>query len=66
MKIGFIGLGIMGSGMVANLLQDGHEVTVTNRTAARAEPLVERGAGICGHPGGRRGCCTGVADYHAG
>jgi 3-hydroxyisobutyrate dehydrogenase len=43
-KIGFIGLGIMGRGMVANLLKAGFEVTVWNRTASRMEPLVEAGA----------------------
>ena len=33
MKVGFIGLGQMGSGMAASLLQAGHEVSVYNRTA---------------------------------
>ena len=44
MKVGFIGLGNMGSGMAANLIKAGHEVTVYNRTANRAEPLVKQGA----------------------
>ena len=44
MKIGFIGLGNMGSGMAANLLKAGHEVTVYNRTAAKAQSLVNQGA----------------------
>jgi 3-hydroxyisobutyrate dehydrogenase-like beta-hydroxyacid dehydrogenase len=44
MKIGFIGLGQMGSGMAANLLKAGHEVTVYNRTAQKAAPLVASGA----------------------
>jgi 3-hydroxyisobutyrate dehydrogenase-like beta-hydroxyacid dehydrogenase len=44
MKVGFIGLGNMGSGMAANLLKAGHELTVYNRTAARAHALVEQGA----------------------
>jgi 3-hydroxyisobutyrate dehydrogenase-like beta-hydroxyacid dehydrogenase len=34
----------MGAGMAANLLKAGHQVTVYNRTAARAEALVARGA----------------------
>lgn len=42
--VGFVGLGIMGAGMAGNLLKAGHEVVVWNRTAARAEPLVEQGA----------------------
>ena len=44
MKVGFIGLGHMGSGMAASLLRAGHEVTVYNRTSAKAETLVEAGA----------------------
>ncbi len=43
-KIGFIGLGIMGQGMVANLLKAGYAVCVWNRTASRADALVEAGA----------------------
>ncbi len=43
-KIGFIGLGIMGRGMTANLLKAGHDVTIWNRTAARMVPFVENGA----------------------
>src|SRR5260370_22745441 len=44
MKVGFIGLGNMGAGMAANLLKAGHEVTVYNRTRAKAEALVRGGA----------------------
>src|SRR5512143_2266072 len=44
MKVGFIGLGHMGAGMAANLLKAGHEVTVYNRTPAKAVDLVARGA----------------------
>jgi 3-hydroxyisobutyrate dehydrogenase-like beta-hydroxyacid dehydrogenase len=44
MKIGFIGLGNMGSAMAGSLLKAGHELTVHNRTAAKAQPLVEHGA----------------------
>ncbi len=44
MKIGFIGLGQMGSGMAANLIKAGHQVTVYNRTAAKVLALVEKGA----------------------
>ena len=44
MKIGFIGLGNMGSPMAMNLLKAGHEVTVYNRTAEKANPLVAQGA----------------------
>src|SRR3954465_3021981 len=44
MKIGFIGLGHMGSAMAANLLKAGHELTVYNRTPDKAQPLVAQGA----------------------
>lgn len=43
-RIGFIGLGIMGRGMAANLLKAGFELTVWNRTATRMQDLVEQGA----------------------
>jgi 3-hydroxyisobutyrate dehydrogenase-like beta-hydroxyacid dehydrogenase len=44
MKIGFIGLGHMGSGMAANLIKAGHEVAVYNRTSGKTKALVELGA----------------------
>jgi 3-hydroxyisobutyrate dehydrogenase-like beta-hydroxyacid dehydrogenase len=44
MKIGFIGLGRMGSAMAANLVRAGHEVTVFNRTPGRSSPLIALGA----------------------
>jgi len=44
MKVGFIGLGNMGSGMAANLLKASHEVTVYNRTTSKMKALVEQGA----------------------
>ncbi|MFP5214085.1 MAG: NAD(P)-dependent oxidoreductase [Acidobacteriota bacterium] len=49
MKVGFIGLGNMGSGMAANLLKAGHEVTVYNRTPEKAQPLRDRGAAVAGN-----------------
>jgi len=44
MKVGFIGLGHMGTGMAASLLRAGHEVTVYNRTPGKAQGLVAQGA----------------------
>jgi 3-hydroxyisobutyrate dehydrogenase-like beta-hydroxyacid dehydrogenase len=41
--IGFIGLGAMGGRMAGRLLAAGHEVHGTNRSPAKAEPLIERG-----------------------
>lgn len=50
MPVGFIGLGIMGSGMAANLLKAGHDLVVWNRTGSRATPLVELGAHVAASP----------------
>ncbi|KQX98932.1 oxidoreductase [Rhodanobacter sp. Root480] len=44
MKVGFIGLGAMGSAMASNLLAAGHALTVWNRTPEATEPLVSLGA----------------------
>ncbi|HEY4115776.1 MAG TPA: NAD(P)-dependent oxidoreductase [Rhizomicrobium sp.] len=44
MKIGFIGLGKMGSGIAQSLLRAGHELTVWNRSHDALAPLVENGA----------------------
>jgi 3-hydroxyisobutyrate dehydrogenase-like beta-hydroxyacid dehydrogenase len=43
-EVGFIGLGAMGSPMAANLLAGGFKLRVWNRTAAKAAPLMARGA----------------------
>ena len=40
MRVGFIGLGNMGSGIAANLLKAGHELTVFNRSPEKLRPLV--------------------------
>ena len=44
MKIGFIGLGQMGSAMATNLLKAGHDVAVFNRSRGKLRPLIELGA----------------------
>ncbi|MGE2714529.1 NAD(P)-dependent oxidoreductase [Mycolicibacterium litorale] len=44
MHIGFIGLGNMGSGMAANLLAAGHDVTAYNRTTEKVDALAAKGA----------------------
>ncbi len=44
MKIAFVGTGVMGQGMVANLLKSGHEVTVYTRTKTKADGLLALGA----------------------
>lgn len=50
MKTGFIGLGIMGSRMAANLQKAGHDLVVYNRTAEKAEALVKAGARLAESP----------------
>jgi 3-hydroxyisobutyrate dehydrogenase-like beta-hydroxyacid dehydrogenase len=50
MKVGFIGLGIMGSRMAANLQQNGYPLVVFNRTRAKAQPLLEKGASFVETP----------------
>lgn len=44
MKIGFIGTGVMGSGIINNLLQANYEVYVYNRTKAHAQTVIDHGA----------------------
>ena len=50
MDIGFIGLGIMGSRMAANLQRAGHKLTVYNRTPDKATDLVAQGAELAASP----------------
>lgn len=44
MKVGFIGIGVMGHSIAGHLLDAGHEVHVYNRTKAKADAIVARGA----------------------
>lgn len=44
MKIGFIGVGIMGKSMVRNLMKAGYEVAIYTRTKSRAEDVIGEGA----------------------
>jgi 3-hydroxyisobutyrate dehydrogenase-like beta-hydroxyacid dehydrogenase len=44
MKIGFLGLGKMGTPMAMHLIAAGHELRVWNRTEGRTEPLLREGA----------------------
>ena len=50
MKIGFIGLGIMGSRMAANLQKAGHELTVFNRDKSKCKALLDAGASLAETP----------------
>ena len=48
--IGFIGTGLLGSGMVESMLRRGLTVTVWNRTAAKAQALAAHGATVAASP----------------
>ncbi|HSP99295.1 MAG TPA: NAD(P)-dependent oxidoreductase [Candidatus Dormibacteraeota bacterium] len=50
-RIGWIGTGVMGAAMCGHLLDRGHPTTVFTRTAARAAPLLARGAAWADSPG---------------
>lgn len=68
MKIGFLGLGNMGEPIAANLIKAGNQVTVWNRTAAKADPLVEQGAKLAkdiADAARSEVVCTMVADDNA-
>ena len=49
-RIGFIGLGIMGRGMAANILKAGFPLTVWNRTPERTEALAAAGSAVAATP----------------
>jgi 3-hydroxyisobutyrate dehydrogenase len=49
-RVGFVGTGIMGAPMARNALKAGFQVTVTNRTLTRAEPLAKDGATVVKTP----------------
>src|SRR3982074_674640 len=50
LKLGFIGLGIMGAPMAANLLKAGFPLAVYNRTASKSDSLAAAGALVCNSP----------------
>jgi 2-hydroxy-3-oxopropionate reductase len=50
LRVGFIGLGIMGRPMAANLLEAGYPLTVHNRSRATVDELCARGAAAAGSP----------------
>jgi 3-hydroxyisobutyrate dehydrogenase len=49
-RVGFAGLGIMGSRMASNLLAKGHELTVYNRSAGPTQALAKKGAAVASDP----------------
>ncbi len=50
LRLGYIGMGIMGSAMAANLIKAGFGVTVWNRTPQKCQPLRELGAKVADSP----------------
>jgi len=50
MKIGYIGIGIMGLPMAGNLLKAGHSLYVHNRTLGKCDSLSAQGATVCASP----------------
>lgn len=69
MRVAWLGLGLMGSRMAANLVAKGFAVTVWNRTASKADPLRARGAAVATSPReavlGADVVCTNLADAAA-
>ncbi len=49
-QLGFIGTGIMGTGMVQNLMKGGYEVHLWNRTKSKCQALLDNGATWCASP----------------
>jgi 3-hydroxyisobutyrate dehydrogenase len=49
-KIAFIGLGVMGAGMASRLAENGHDITVYNRTRSKADEVGELGAKVASTP----------------
>ncbi len=68
-KVAILGLGTMGGGMAANLLKAGFSLTVYNRTAAKAQALVNGGARLAQTPAdavqGASIAISMLADDHA-
>ncbi len=69
MKVGFVGIGNMGSAMARNLIKAGHTLVVYNKTRSRAEELRPLGATVANTPAeaaaGAEALITMVADDHA-
>ena len=66
-KVGYVGMGIMGSAMARNLLKAGFELTIWNRTEAKCQDLANDGAVIAKSPSamaeaGLDVICTNVTD----
>jgi len=69
MRVAFLGLGQMGSGIARNILKAGHELTVWNRSPDKADVLVSAGARRAASPAAAAAdaeiVCSMLADDHA-
>ena len=59
--IAVLGTGLLGAGMVENLLTKGHDVRIYNRTREKLAPLVDKGATACDDPAD---CVRGASRVH--
>ena len=50
MNIGFVGTGLMGTGMARSLIRKGHHVRIYNRTRAKAEAVAQLGGEVADSP----------------
>ena len=66
MRIGFIGVGVMGNGMVKNLLSHGYEVNVYTRTRAKALEALEAGYPLDMATGGLRAAWRALGEVTGG
>jgi 3-hydroxyisobutyrate dehydrogenase len=55
-KVGWIGMGRMGYPMAERLLDAGYDVSIWNRTRAKAEPLAKKGGKVVDKPSDLTGC----------
>ena len=60
MRVGICGTGKMGSAIAERLMEEGREVSVWNRTAERAQPLLDQGAEFAGSPAALAAGCDTV------
>lgn len=60
MQVGVCGTGKMGSAIAERLMEDGHQVSVWNRTRARAQPLLDQGAAFADSPAALAAACGTV------
>jgi len=60
MRVGICGTGKMGSAIAERLMEDGHQVSVWNRTRERAQPLLDQGADFADSPAALAAACDTI------